>query len=394
MIDDLYRARKELEKIGVDSYGIRLMASKALFFAVKLEKIRPQAANILKQEALSLGAEAAISRRVIDLKIEKSDALLIGTEKQYRLLVKKLKKQPFNLAEIAEELKNLIANFKRKRWKIESGTYTLRLGRKTLIIGILNVTPDSFADGGRYDTLDSALLQAERIAEEGADVIDVGGESTRPGAGPVPLKEELRRTIPVIKRLVKRINLPISIDTYKSRVAREALDSGASLVNDISALRLDEGMSQVVSKYKAPLILMHMQGRPRNMQKNPKYGDVVGEIISFLRERIAFAKEKGIDGERIIIDPGIGFGKKTKHNLEILKRLSEFKSLGQPILVGPSRKSVIGDVLGLPVEKRLEGTAATAAASILNGADMIRAHDVKEMKRVAGMIDAILNESV
>jgi dihydropteroate synthase len=323
MIDDLYRARKELEKIGVDSYGIRLMTPKALFFAVKLEKIRPQAANILKQEALSLGAEAAISRRVIDLKIEKSDALLIGTEKQYRLLVKKLKKQPFNLAEIAEELKNLLANFKRKRWKIECGKYTLRLGRKTLIIGILNVTPDSFADGGRYDTLDSAFLQAERIAEEGADVIDVGGESTRPGAGPVPLKEELRRTIPVIKRLVKRINLPISIDTYKSRVAREALDSGASLVNDISALRLDEGMSQVVSKYKAPLILMHMQGRPRNMQKNPKYGDVVGEIISFLRERIAFAKEKGIDGERIIIDPGIGFGKKTKHNLEILNKLSE-----------------------------------------------------------------------
>ncbi|MCG2676275.1 dihydropteroate synthase [bacterium] len=392
IIDDLSRAKEELKRIGVDSYGIRLMAPKALFFAVKLEKIRPQTANILKQEALSLGAEAAASRRVIDLKRKRSDVLLLGTEKQYRLLVEKLKRQPFSLAEIAEEIKNLLANFKRKQWKIESGKYTLKIGRRTLIMGILNVTPDSFADGGRYDTLDSALLQAEGMAEEGADIIDVGGESTRPGTRPVPLQEELRRTIPVIKRLVKRINLPISIDTYKSRVAREALDSGASLVNDISALRLDEGMSQVVSKYKAPLILMHMQGRPRNMQKNPKYGDVVGEIISFLRERIAFAKEEGIDGEKIIIDPGIGFGKKKEHNLEIFNRLSEFKSLGRPILVGPSRKSVIGDVLGLPVEERLEGTAATAAASILNGADMVRVHDVKEMKRVADMIDAILRE--
>ncbi len=191
--------------------------------------------------------------------------------------------------------------------------------------------------------------------------------------------------------MVRRIDLPISIDTYKSRVAREALDSGASLVNDISALRMDERMSQVVSKYKTPLILMHMQGRPRNMQKNPKYGDVVGEIISFLRERIVFAKEEGIDGKKIIIDPGIGFGKKTEHNLEILNRLSEFKSLGRPILVGPSRKSVIGNVLGLPVEERLEGTAATVAASILNEADMVRVHDVKEMKRVVGMTDAIKN---
>ncbi|HEA47168.1 MAG TPA: dihydropteroate synthase, partial [bacterium] len=349
-------------------------------------------ANILKQEALSLGAEVATSRSVVDLKGKRSDVLLLGTEKQYRLLVEKLKRQPFSLAEIAEELKNLLVNFKCKRWKIECGKYTLRLGGRTLIMGILNVTPDSFADGGRYDTLDSALLQAERMAGEGADIIDVGGESTRPGTRPVPLQEELRRTIPVIKRLVKRINLPISIDTYKSRVVREALDSGVSLVNDISALRMDKGMAGVVSKYKAPLILMHMQGRPGNMQKNPKYEDVVGEIISFLKERIAFAKEEGIDEARIIIDPGIGFGKKKEHNLEIFNRLSEFKSLGRPILVGPSRKSVIGDVLGLPVEERLEGTAALVAASILNGTDMVRVHDVREMKQVVGTIDAILRE--
>jgi len=392
IINDLSRAREELKGIGVDSYGIRLMAPKALSFAVKLEKIRPQAANILKQEALSLGAEAATSRGVIDLKRKRSDVLLLGTEKQYRLLVEKLKRQPFGLAEIAEELRNLLTNFKRKRWEIECAKYTLRLGGRTLIMGILNVTPDSFANGGRYDRIDSALLQAERMAEGGADIIDVGGESTRPGARPVPLKEEIKRTIPVIKRLAKRINLPISIDTYKSRVAREALDSGASLVNDISALRMDKEMAGVVSRYKAPLILMHMQGRPSNMQKNPTYGDVVGEIISFLKERIEFAREEKIDEERIIIDPGIGFGKTTEHNLQIFNRLSEFKSLGRPILVGPSRKSVIGNVLNLPVEERLEGTAAAVAASILNGADIIRVHDVREMKRVVDMTNAILNE--
>jgi dihydropteroate synthase len=392
IIDNLFRAKEELKGIGVDSYGIRLMAPKALSFAVKLEEMRPQAANILKQEALSLGAEAAISRGVIDLKRKRSDVLLLGTEKHYQLLVGKLKREPFGLAEIAEELKNLLANFKRQRWEIECGKYTLRLGGKTLIMGILNVTPDSFADGGRYNRIDSALQKAEKMAEEGADIIDIGGESTRPGAKPVPLKEEIRRTIPVIKRLVKRIDLPISIDTNKSQVAREALNSGASLVNDISALRVDKKMVGVASRYKVPLVLMHMQGRPRNMQKNPQYKDVVGEIISFLRERMGFAKEEGIDEERIIVDPGIGFGKKTEHNLEIFHRLSEFKSLGRPILVGPSRKSVIGNVLGLPIEERLEGTAATVAASILNGADMVRVHDVKEMKRVVDMTDAILRE--
>ena len=390
IIDDLSRARKELKRIGVDSYGIRLMAPKALSFAIRLEKIKPQAANILKQEALSLGAEAAISRGVIDLRRKRSDVLLLGTERHYRLLIEKLRRQPFGLAEIRGELEDLLTNLKRKRWEIECGKYTLRLGKRTLIMGILNVTPDSFANGGRYNRIDSALKQAERMASEGADIIDIGGESTRPGAQPVPLKEEMRRTIPVIKELVKRIDLPISIDTYKSVVAEAALDSGASLVNDISALRMDRGMSQVISRYKAPLVLMHMQGEPRNMQKNPRYGDVVGEIISFLRERIAFAKEKGIDEEKVIIDPGIGFGKKTEHNLEIFKRLSEFKSLGRPILVGPSRKSVIGKILNLPVEERLEGTAATVAASILNGADIIRVHDVLEMKRVVDMTDAIL----
>jgi dihydropteroate synthase len=229
------------------------------------------------------------------------------------------------------------------------------------------------------------------MASQGADIIDVGGESTRPGAKPVSLKEELHRVIPVIKALLEEVDLPISIDTYRSEVAQKALDLGAHMVNDISALRMDPEMASLVASYNVPLVLLHMQGRPRNMQRNPRYECVVGEILDFLRERIRAAVDRGIDEANIIVDPGIGFGKLASHNLQIVKRLWEFKSLGRPILLGPSRKRVIGDVLGLPVEERLEGTAALVSCAILNGANIVRVHDVKEMVRVARMADAIKN---
>jgi dihydropteroate synthase len=392
VIDSFTRAKEAMKNIGVDSSGMRIMAPKALSFVIKLEGISPQAATVVKQEALSLGAEAATNRRVINLKGKNTDILLLGTEKHYQALAKKLKRQPFGLSVVADELRELLLNNKRKRWQIDCNKYTLEVGRKTLIMGILNVTPDSFADGGRYNTLDSALSQAGKLAEEGADIIDIGGESTRPGARPVSLDEELKRTIPVIKKVTKRLDLPVSIDTYKSEVAQRALAAGAVMVNDISAARMDKRMGQVVARYKASLVLMHMQGRPRNMQKDPQYQDVTGEIISFLRKRIEWAKQEGIEEERIIIDPGIGFGKKVQHNLQILNRLAEFKSLGRPILVGPSRKSLIGTVLDLPVEERLSGTAATVSAAILNGANIVRVHDVGQMRRVVDMTDAIKKE--
>jgi len=225
------------------------------------------------------------------------------------------------------------------------------------------------------------------MIEDGADIIDVGGESTRPGSEPVPLEEELRRVIPVIKEIVKRTDVPISIDTYKSEVARQALDNGAVIVNDISGLRFDEKMVEVIAQYNASVVIMHIKGTPKTMQQNPCYDDVISEIYGYLSEGIERAQSYGI--KQIIVDPGIGFGKRLVDNLEIIRRLREFKSLGYPILIGVSRKSFIGNILNLPVEERLEGTAGAVAISVWNGANIVRVHDVKEMTRVVRIVDAI-----
>jgi len=262
-------------------------------------------------------------------------------------------------------------------------------------MGILNVTPDSFSDGGRHFDKASAIRRAYEMVEEGADIIDVGGESTRPGSEPVPLQEEIDRTIPVIEEISKKIKVPVSIDTYKAEVARRALDAGASIVNDISGLRFDPEMPKVVSQYKVPVVIMHIKGTPNDMQANPIYEALIPEITDYFRESIRLAVESGITEDKIIIDPGIGFGKTFDHNLEIIKNLREFTLLEKPLLVGVSRKAFIGKILGdAPVSERLEGSEAAAAISILNGANIIRVHDVKEMKKVALVADAIKRMSV
>lgn len=262
--------------------------------------------------------------------------------------------------------------------------------KKTYLMGILNVTPDSFFDGGRYFSVKKATEQALRMIDEGADIIDIGGESTRPGAEPVTVDEELKRVIPVIEALSKKVSIPISIDTYKAKVAELAIQAGATIVNDISGLRFDSEMPAVVSKYKVPVIIMHIKGTPRDMQKNPSYKALIPEIIEYLRESIVIAKKAGVQENMIIIDPGIGFGKLPEHNLEIIKRLKDFTHLGKPILIGVSRKSFIGKVLNdAPPEERLEGTAAAVVASILNGANIVRVHDVGFMYKVVKMADAI-----
>jgi dihydropteroate synthase len=266
----------------------------------------------------------------------------------------------------------------------------LVIGQRTLIMGVLNVTPDSFSDGGLFLDSTKALEHGLRMATEGADIIDIGGESTRPGSDPFSVDEEIDRVIPVIETLSKRVSIPLSIDTYKAPVARKAIQAGASIVNDISALRFDPEMIGVVAAKRTPVVLMHIKGTPKDMQSNPHYDDVIKDIYQYLEERIAFAESRGVDRSNILVDPGIGFGKTWQHNLLILKHLHVFKKLEKPILIGTSRKSFIGKVLGADVGDRKDGTAATTTVSIMNGADIVRVHNVKQMARVVRMTDAIV----
>ncbi len=268
--------------------------------------------------------------------------------------------------------------------------FSLDLSRKTLLMGILNVTPDSFSDGGTYFDIEKAVRHAHDMVHDGADIIDIGGESTRPGSEAVSLEEELGRVIPVIEKLSGTIPVPLSIDTYKSEIAQKALDAGATVVNDISGLRFDPDMAKVVANNQVPVIVMHIKGTPKDMQANPVYGNLIEEIIEYLEESSGIAEEAGVSPDKIIIDPGIGFGKTFEDNLEIIQRVSEFERIGKPILIGPSRKAFIGKILGdAPPMERVEGTAAAIAVSIMNGANIIRVHDVKEMSRVAAVVDAI-----
>ena len=264
------------------------------------------------------------------------------------------------------------------------------LSSRTHIIGILNVTPDSFSDGGRFMDLDSALRHAEKMIGEGADMIDVGGESTRPFSEPVEESAEIGRVTPVISAIAKRFETPVSIDTCKASVAEAAMGAGARAINDISALRFDRRLGDVAAKHKAGVILMHMKGTPHNMQENPHYVDVMSEISVFLAAAIKRARSHGIRFEHIMVDPGIGFGKKLEHNLSILRNLSDLADLRRPILVGPSRKSFIGLLTNRPVDERLSGTLAAVVASILNGASAVRVHDVGEAREAAAIADAIL----
>jgi dihydropteroate synthase len=276
-------------------------------------------------------------------------------------------------------------------WK----NFSLDFSKKTYIMGILNVTPDSFADGGLYFDKSSAIERAYQIVEEGADIIDIGGESTRPGSEPISIEEELRRIIPVIEAIADKINVPISIDTYKSEVAKATLDAGASMVNDISGLRFDLRMPDVVSEFKVPVVIMHIKGKPQGMQQNPVYDALIPEIIDYFRVGMKTAISAGVSEDKIIIDPGIGFGKTFAHNLEIINNLYEFTLLEKPILIGPSRKAFIGKILGdVPATDRLEGTAAAVSISIINGANVVRVHDVKEMVKVAKVADAVKREKI
>ena len=284
-------------------------------------------------------------------------------------------------------------------YKLSWGSHSLSLGNRTCIMGILNVTPDSFSDGGLFFTCDAAVAHGEKLAEAGADIIDIGGESTRPFSEPVSIEEEARRVLPVIEKLVKRVSIPISIDTTKASIAKKAIESGASIINDISAMYSEPDMMNVAAKYGVPVVIMHMKGSPKTMQISPHYDDLIKDIKEFLEKAIDRAEKNGIARSKIIIDPGIGFGKTVEHNLLIIKCIDKFKALNNPILIGPSRKSFIRNILegSYDGDTKLEmpeletGTQAAIAAAVLNGAQIVRVHDVAGARSTSAIIDSIKN---
>lgn len=385
--------RAEMDRIGVDPAGVRIMAPKQLHYNLKLEGLKPAQANILKQDMLSIGGEAAVAKGAASCSVVSTGALVSGTLRQFETLIDKLKGQSMGLGEAAEAMAKAIENSARSVYELKSAKGPLTIGPATIIMGILNVTPDSFSDGGRFMDPSRALERALEMASEGADWIDIGGESSRPGAEPVDSSEEMRRVVPVIEALAKK-GLVVSVDTTKATVAEAAIDAGASIVNDISALSFDPDMAGVVARRGVPLIIMHMRGTPKTMQLDTVYGDLMSEVYGYLHSRIEFAMEAGIDPESVIVDPGLGFGKSVEGNLELLGRLREFKSLGRPVLAGPSRKSFIGKTLNAAgPDETLAGTVAVCALAVNNGAAILRVHDVKEARRAATIADAIAGRS-
>ena len=388
-IHSFHEAAEIFNNIGVDPYGIKAMAPKAQHLNILLSSQSCQIANILKQEMLSLGADAAVTRGSVSCSVNATDVLLMGTLKQLSALAEKIEKQPFGLAQIAKEIRELLDNSAKNCHVLKTSRREIALGARTLIMGILNVTPDSSSDGDIYFDRKKAIEHGLQMAEEGADMIDIGGESVRPGSKPVSISEEIDRVVPIIEGLSRKIAIPISVDTKKPVVAQKSLAAGAEIVNDVSALG-DEMMAGVVKKANAALILMHMRGVPENMQTgNLVYDDLIGEIIQYLACRCRKAVTAGIGREQIVADPGIGFGKTYEDNCRIINKIGEFKSLGLPILIGASRKSFIGHVTGGQPAERIEGTAAAVSAAIMNGCHIVRVHDVAVMKKVAAMTDAI-----
>lgn len=270
-------------------------------------------------------------------------------------------------------------------YDLRCGEYTLNLNKKTLIMGILNVTPDSFSDGGNYDEVNAAVSHAREMVAGGADIIDIGGESTRPGFAKVSVEEELRRVIPMIRAISKEVKVPISIDTYKAEVAKQAIEAGAHVINDIWGAKAEPKIAEVAARYNVPIILMHNRD-------NTNYRNLMADMIADLYESVKIAKDAGVPDENIILDPGIGFAKTVEQNLEVMRNLEKLNVLGYPVLLATSRKSFIGHVLDLPVEERIEGTGASVCLGIEKGCEMIRVHDVKEMARMAKMMDAMIGK--
>jgi dihydropteroate synthase len=382
----------ELRKIGCDEKAISILNKKFDIFPIKIIGMKPSLANIVKQEMISCKGDAVVNEKTVSCTIEKTDVLMLGTQSTYLNFFRKMDYQNSPaLFELAKQLKNMIENFHnripvQKTRKDRSISYS-----KPVIMGILNLTEDSFYDGGKYINKDIALKRCEEMAMEGADIVDIGAESTRPGAAPVSAGEEIEKIIPLVEAITGNIDIVISVDTYKASVAEEALKAGAEIVNDISAMTFDKTMADTIKRYNAIAVLMHIKGTPADMQKNPHYEDAIKEIVEYFDERVESALSDGISRDRLIIDPGIGFGKRVEDNIAIIKNISTFRKYGLPLLLGASRKSFIGKLQGesgSPAD-RLYGTLGIDAYSFINGADIIRTHDVKEHRQMLDVLNAI-----
>ena len=395
----LLRINKELlgeaiASIGAHPASLPIFAHKAEILPLKLLEVRTPAANILKQEMLAAGGDAVVPTGCIVNADKYVDVLLLGTLKQYKVLLKKLEQmQYFGLKQVALELQHAVA----AALKPQVLKTTLADGRvltydKMCVMGILNITPDSFYEGSRVSALADVVARAGQMLEQGAQVLDIGGESTRPGSDSVDGEEERRRVLPVIEALRREYpEAVLSVDTYRADTAEAALAAGADIINDISAMEADKNMLDVVVRSKAPIILMHMRGTPKNMQQNCQYQDVVQEVAVYLAERARLLREQGVGADKIILDPGIGFAKDVEQNLRLMRDLHVLTSFGYPVLLAASRKSTIGAVLGgVPAAERLEGTLATSLQAVQAGAQMVRVHDVQANVRAIRMLEAIL----
>ena len=378
-----------MESIGVHKASLPIFANKNQILPLKLLQVRTPAANIIKQEMLAAGGDAAVPTGCVLNKDKYSDVLLLGTRKHYNLLLKKLELMPyFGMDKVKAELEAVL-NEEKLQTVLANGR-VLNYD-KVLIMGILNITPDSFYENSRT-AIEEVVAKAGQMLADGADILDIGGESTRPGSEAVAAEEEQARVLPVIEALRKAYpDAVLSIDTYRASTARLAIEAGADIINDISAMEADAEMIDVVCETKAPIILMHMRGTPKNMQTQCEYKNVVEEVAVYLAERAELLRERGIGADKIILDPGIGFAKNAEQNLKLMRDLSALTSFGYPVLLAASRKTTIGKVLGdLPAEERLEGTIATSCQAVYAGANLVRVHDVKENLRAVRMLEAIL----
>ena len=397
--------RQAMSAVGADPRGIDIMVPKGRFCLVRLEGLKFAAASILKQELLSKDGEVAISGEIYYGGEHTTDALLMATERALHRVINVLRIQPLpSLQELAGELEDALSAVNTHTLPpLRIGSREFVWGARTYIMGIVNATPDSFSGDGLLattsDWVERAVAQGLRFLEEGADILDVGGESTRPGAAPVEAEAERARVLPVIEALRHHTDAPISIDTYKADVARAALGAGADLINDVWAMQMDPAMPALAVASGAPVVLMHNHSKPRNAEQTERLGgryvgveykDLLADVLRELRQLVDAACAAGVARERLIVDPGIGFGKTVEQNLRLLNHLDELRVLGLPILLGPSRKAFIGYTLDVPPDERAEGTAATVALGITRGADIVRVHDVRAMARVAKMTDALL----